>query len=169
MSIQADALKSMIASELADVSDQRVLDHIQALLIEPKIVLRDWDYGAPNQRFPCWTVFEDRASATVIAFCEQGFGPAYPWGLIHLGEDDGGDIGMDSAWFLNFLDVFYESQSASQLPIWQVVKTSAEGHKTVLTDDLPWQVAWDEIARLRAADPASQYSCDPHGAWQEPG
>ena len=169
MTINADTLKLKIAEELATVSDQRVLEHIRTLLVDPKIVFRDWDYGEPGQRFPCWTVFEDPVSETAIAFCEQGFGPTYPWGLVHLSEDDGGGMGMDCAWYLNFLDTFYESMSATRLAIWQVVKTAADGHKIVLTEDLSWQVAWQEITELRAADPASRYDCDPHGLARELG
>lgn len=64
----------------------------------PYTVERGWDYGKISERFICWTVLEHPPSNTAIAYCEQGFGPSNPWGLVFLtGEQMG--IGMDSGWF----------------------------------------------------------------------
>jgi hypothetical protein len=59
MAIDADALKTLIVRELEHLSDVRVLTHIRGLLVEPKIVLRDWAYGKPGEQYPCWTVLRD--------------------------------------------------------------------------------------------------------------
>lgn len=64
----------------------------------PLAVERDWDYGRDDERFTCWTVLEHSPSNTGIAYCQQGFGPSCPWGLVSLSGQHMG-IGMDCGWF----------------------------------------------------------------------
>jgi hypothetical protein len=54
-------------------------------------------YGPPGQKYTCWTVLEHRPSNTGIAYCEEGFGPSFPWGLIFLSGPHM-NIGMDAGW-----------------------------------------------------------------------
>jgi hypothetical protein len=99
-----------IERELKAIHDPSLLDLIRKLLVEPYAVERDWDYGAPGQKYVCWTVLEHQASGTGVAYCEEGFGPDYPWGLVFL-SGPAMNIGMDSAWFASLEDAVRESRA----------------------------------------------------------
>lgn len=161
MAINADTLKNLVERELQHLSAVRVLSHIRGLLVQPNAVLYHWDYGAPGEQFPCWIVLADTKSNTAIAYCEHGFGPRTPWGLLCLTNDDGGhsSMGMDSGWFSYFLDAYFESSTATDLPIWRVFKTHASGAQEALTDENTWEAAWNKVYELRKTDPASRYDC----------
>ena len=107
MHITVDVLKTLIKDELATVSDVRVITHIQGLLVEPHVLLRAWDYGKEGQMYPCWFVLRDENSGSEIAYCEQGFGPRCPWGLVSS-DSVFVTMGMDSGWHHKFLDAFFE-------------------------------------------------------------
>ena len=110
MPVTARGLDTLIESELAGVSDARVIRHVRGMLVEPHIVFRNWDYGEPGQQYPCWMVLRDAKSGGEIAYCEYGFGPRCPWGLVSSGhEEKDRSMGMDSGWFASFLDAFFES------------------------------------------------------------
>ncbi|MBX7104593.1 MAG: hypothetical protein K1X57_10965 [Gemmataceae bacterium] len=91
-------MTALVERELAAISDPTVRDLIQWLRVDPSPVVRDWDYGAPGERYVCWTVLEHRPSNTGVAYCAAGFGPAHPWGLVFLSGPHM-NIGMDSGWF----------------------------------------------------------------------
>src|SRR5262249_17538203 len=123
MSVTARVLKTLIEGELAGVSDARVIQHILGMLVEPHVVFRNWDYGEPGQQYPCWFVLKDAQSSGEIAYCEYGFGPRCPWGLVSSADEEQyRSMGMDSGWFMTFLDAFFESFACVELPIWKVIK-----------------------------------------------
>lgn len=159
MPVQVSALKSMIASELQRIVDPRVVSHIEKLQVEPRVVLRDWDYGEPGEQYPCWTVLTDTNGSAVIAYCEFGFGPRCPWGLVHDGNCSIGSIGMDFRWYPTFLEAFFESSSATDLPIWRVFKEHPDRTMTPVTDEGEWEATWQRLDELRAVDPTSRYHC----------
>ncbi len=163
MQIDSIALKARIEGELANVSDERVTSHIRRLLVEPNLVLRPWDYGEPGQQYPCWTVLDDTAhSGTGIAYCASGFGPKCPWGLVWLGDDMGdkrASMGMDSGWFPTFMDAFFDSFAATELPIWRVFKERSERVRTPITGEGEWDVTWRRRDEIQASDAASRYHC----------
>ena len=161
MPVEATQLKLMIDAELSRITDDRVLRHVRGLLVEPHVSMRGWDYGEPSQRYACWIVLEN--DDTGIGYCENGFGPRTPWGLLFL-KDDGRDgilsMGIDSAWFGTFLEAFWDSFAATTLPIWRVSKTDDVGARIFLTGEESWESAWEQCKQLRTADPRSQYSVD---------
>lgn len=161
MTIDAQTLTAMIERELAMTSDARVTAHVRALLVEPTITMRRWDYGREGERYACWTVLRHPASNTGIAFCEQGFGPRSPWGLVFLeGDEARTSIGMDCSWYTTFLQTFFESRAASEMPIWRIFKADPVTREMqAISDEGAWDATWAEIARLREADTASQYHC----------
>ena len=110
MAFEAIEIRKLVESELSRLRDKRVLPRIQELLVEPYPVERAWDYGTPGQTFICWTVLEHRDSNTGIAYCEHGFGPENPWGLVFLSGPHMA-IGMDSAWFPSFEIALKESMA----------------------------------------------------------
>lgn len=156
--IDAETLRLLVERDVEAISDVRVRDHVRTLLVEPSPVLRDWDYGEPGEQHLCWTVMEDRGrSDTAIAYCEQGFGPDRPWGLVWSGDDGAGkgSIGMDSGWFSSLEEAVYDSVT-SVLPIWKLYKRE-DGRDVRLSEELSWDEAWRQCDALREADPASRY------------
>jgi hypothetical protein len=157
--IDAAHLKALIEGELAIVRDSRVVAHIRGMLVEPYQLLRSWDYGQPGQQYPCWMVLNDIHSGAEIGYCEHGFGPGCPWGLVSSSPDYP-NMGMDSGWYRTFLDAFFESFAVVELPIWKVFKVEPDGTRIPLTDEGGWKATWMWIDELRATDPAGRYDCD---------
>jgi hypothetical protein len=161
MAIDAAAVKMLVERELAPLADARALVLIRRLLVEPYAVLRGWDYGGPDAAYPCWTVLEHRDSNSGIAYCESGFGPRAPWGLVGLSEKPiNMRIGPDSSWFSSLLDAFFESFAAADLPIWRVVRMESSGQRRLLTPEDSWGEAWARVAEYRKADPEGCYYPD---------
>jgi len=160
MPITASVLGTLIENELAGLSDPRVVQHVRGMLVEPHVVLLDWDYGNPGEQYPCWIVLGDSQSANEIAYCEYGFGPRCPWGLVtYQREKEVRSMGMDSGWFTSFLDAFFESNASAELPIWKAIKVEADGTRTPLTEEGAWDTTWRCIFELRARDPTGHYEC----------
>jgi hypothetical protein len=160
MTIDSDTLKKLIERELEYLSDARVTAHVRGLLVEPKVVMRGWDYGTPGEEYPCWQILSDDGSDFGIAYCEFGFGPRNPWGLVGSLGGDPGSMGMDSAWFPTLLDAYFESSAATLLPIWRVFRTGSSGIREAITDENSWETTWKQVYESREVDPASRYDCD---------
>ena len=101
---------ALVSRELERIADQALLTRLQELLVTPYPVEREWDYGTPGERFTCWTVLEHASSNTAIAYCDRGFGPSYPWGLVFLSGPHMG-IGMDALWHLTLESAMRESMA----------------------------------------------------------
>ena len=158
MTVTPKFLKALVESDLGHLSDGRVLAHIRSLLVPATPVLRSWDYGFDGERYPCWTVLEHAASNTGIAYCENGFGPRSPWGLVFLeGNEAQTSIGMDCGWYTTFLQACFESQAVCELPIWRVLKTDTSGKGQFITSEGSWDETWSQVMSLRGSDPASRY------------
>ena len=158
MPVTVEVLKSLIEDELATLSDRRVSAHIRRMLLEPYVLLRSWDYGEPDQRYPCWIVLRDEHSVAAIAYCEYGFGPRCPWGLVSSGNGEKHQsMGMDSGWFTTFLDAFFESVACVELPIWRVFAVEPDGKRTAVTHEGAWDTTWSRIFDLRRSHPTKRY------------
>ena len=96
-------ISKLVASEIGRIDQHDLARIITELLIEPREELREWDYGESGEQFPCWIVLEHRQTNTAIAYCDKGFGPDDPWGLLPV-DDPRPNIGMDSAWFVSLED-----------------------------------------------------------------
>ena len=77
-------ISDLVEREILRISDKNLVQRIRELLVVPYPVERGWDYGAIDEQYVCWTVLEHPASNTGIAFCEKGFGPSDPWGLVSI-------------------------------------------------------------------------------------
>ena len=160
MPITPTQIRSLVETELEGLHDERVKSHIQILLVEPTMLLREWDYGAPDQTYPCWSVLNHIKSNTGIAYCEFGFGPRSPWGLVMLSGSEHMSLGMDCGWFETFLDAYFDSRPVTDLPIWRVFKQDGDDYPgSVLTDESDWDSTWNEVLKLRAQDPSARYHC----------
>ncbi len=79
MPVTPTLIRSLVEAELEDLHDERVRSHIQSLLVEPAILLRDWDYGAPGQTYPLLVGLEShRVQIQELPTCEGGEGV---WGV----------------------------------------------------------------------------------------
>jgi hypothetical protein len=94
--LDRESTSRLVEGELAAVRDPALVALVRGLRVKPCPVERDWDYGAAGKKFVCWTVLAHPPSGTGVAYCEEGFGPAHPWGLVFLGGPHTG-MGMDSA------------------------------------------------------------------------
>ena len=105
--IDVPSLKALVESELVAISDARALARIRMMLVEPEVLLRSWDYGNAGERFPCWTVLRvPPPRGFDIAYCQHGFGPAFPWGMVSADELT---IGNDSGWFETLVEALSSS------------------------------------------------------------
>jgi hypothetical protein len=159
VSVSARFIEDLLVAELSGVSDPRVLQHIRSLLIRPEPQMRAWDYGGANDAYPCWIALADEKSNTAIAYCEFGFGPTNPWGLLRLAGSEHMSMGMDSGWFGHFLDAYFESV-ASDLPIWRVFQyTESSVARIPVTEEASWDETWKKVMRLRREKPDRRFDC----------
>lgn len=96
----ADASKAadvagVVRDLIAGMTDDKLRAATQECLVPVYPVERDWDYG--DERYTCWVVLEHPTANVCIAYCEHGFGPRLPWGLLAISGNQ--SMGMDSEWF----------------------------------------------------------------------
>jgi hypothetical protein len=98
MALTASQISALVEAELARIPNPSTIALIRRLLVQPRCEKRPWDYGSLGDRYPCWIIGEHPSSNTAFTYCEQGFGPKCPWGLLGItGEHL--SMGMDSSWF----------------------------------------------------------------------
>jgi hypothetical protein len=107
----ASEITAFVEKELTKISDVRVRDRIREFLVSPHPVDGSWDYGKEGQTYVCWIVLEHHESETGVAYCEEGFGPTMPWGLMWITGPHRYRIGMDSGWFDSLIDAFRECRA----------------------------------------------------------
>jgi hypothetical protein len=157
----AAEVAAAVDEDLANLQDPRVLASIKAFRVTPPTSIRlRWDYGKPDETFDGWLVFSDPGHRTGIVYCDQGFGPRNPWGLIATRETSP-SMGMDSGWFGRFIDAYWDCFSATDLPIWKVIRRNKDrSSRTPVTQEISWEEAWSIVYRLRKEDPAHEYDCE---------
>jgi hypothetical protein len=156
----ASSITDLVEEELLAMGDPRVVAHIRGLLVTPRVEMRGWDYGEPDQEFPCWIVLEHAASNTGIAYSEHGFGPSFPWGIVFLGGAEHMSMGMDSAWFDYFMEAYFESAASMELPIWRVFRSeNGQYPGEAITPEGSWDETWAEVMRLRGLGGQFKYNC----------
>jgi hypothetical protein len=74
---------------------------LRCLLVPPAIRELGWNYGQSGQRYACWIIARAPDERVTLTHCDEGFGPAFPWGYL-LDESDG--MGMDSQWHAGLED-----------------------------------------------------------------
>jgi hypothetical protein len=109
MALTASKVTELDEAQLARVADPQAAVLIRSLLVPPRCEHRPWDYG-PDTEYPCRIVLEHAPSGTGVAYCEHGFGPGCPWGLLWI-PGEYLSIGMDSGWYDSLEDAVRESFS----------------------------------------------------------
>jgi hypothetical protein len=94
----AATVQELLDRELARFGDRALAAKVREFAVEPYSQNRRWNYGAPGTTYPCWIVVDPPHLNVGIAYCEAGFGPRAPWGLLWL-SNGGSDMGDDSGWF----------------------------------------------------------------------
>lgn len=102
-------IQEMVDAELSRIVDAGVLGAMKPLLVALRCELREWDYGEPEQTFPCWIVLDHVRTNTCIGYCEYGFGPSSPWGLLFI-TGQYLSMGTDSGWYATLEDAFRGSR-----------------------------------------------------------
>jgi len=110
MALTALHISGLVEAELARITSPQVSALLRSLLVTPRCERRAWDYGEPGTEYPCWIVAEHSPSNTAFAYCEQGFGPSFPWGLLWISGEHL-SIGMDGAWYESLEEVVRESRA----------------------------------------------------------
>jgi hypothetical protein len=143
-----------VARELPTLADADVREALRSRIIPPEEHVRKWEWGAPGETYPCWTVVSDPATDTAIVYSEHGFGPSAPWGLVFISRPW---FGMDSAWFRRLEDAFVDSFMAAGLPIWDVAVEDAPRTFRRLAASLTTDEAFAIRDDLAARDPGGRY------------
>ena len=108
--MSAAQVSALVERELHSIAQLELAALARRLAIPPRLEHRSWDYGPTEQYFPCWLVVEHLPSNTGIAYCAQGFGPSYPWGLVSLSGEHM-SMGSDGAWFVSLEDALRNSSA----------------------------------------------------------
>ena len=128
-----DYFKKVVQSQINMIKDPIVKEGLQSILVEPTNHLRHWDYSGTNETFECWTVAVDNNSDTSLIYCEKGFGPKCPWGLVATSFSY---FGMDSGWYSNLEECYLESYHAGDLKIWNIEKRIDSSTKELIAENL---------------------------------
>jgi hypothetical protein len=110
MALTANQVSKIIQADLSKIKNPQALELIRTLLVPLRCEDRPWDYGEPGMKYPCWIFAEHQTSNTAFAYCEQGFGPRCPWGLLGISGEHL-NMGMDSSWFSSLEDLVKDSQA----------------------------------------------------------
>jgi len=110
MNTTAADVRSIVEAEIAKITQPDLVSRIRELLVAVRCEYRAWDYGGPDEKYPCWIFAEHSESNTAFAFTQHGFGPSSPWGLLFI-TGDHLSMGMDSGWFISLEDLFRESMA----------------------------------------------------------
>jgi hypothetical protein len=105
----ANDIDRLFEKEVARITQPDLLELIKRLRVPTRCEERPWDYGNEDEAYPCWIVLDHPESNTCIAYCEHGFGPRCPWGLLWITKHL--NIGMDSGWFVTLEDAVRESMA----------------------------------------------------------
>jgi hypothetical protein len=107
--IDADRMAGLVTRELALIENPERREALRRLLVPPRLEERDWEYGAPGERYPFWVIAEAPDLGITLAYCEQGFGPESPWGFLVTDERETATLGMDSQWNWYLEEAFVRS------------------------------------------------------------
>ena len=92
-------IRDLVREQIAMVSDSARRRALEALVLdEPRLEERPWDYGKPGEHLPYWVVAEEPGRGIILVYCDEGFGPEFPWGFLFTGDARWSSLGMDSQW-----------------------------------------------------------------------
>lgn len=107
MTIGREEIEALVRTEIGRIEQTELLRVVHEHLVPVRCEQREWDYGEPRERHRCWIVWEHAPSATVVGYCEHGFGLTDPWGLLSRSVEAG--LGTDAQWYATLEDAVRES------------------------------------------------------------
>jgi len=99
-------ITQLVENEIAKIDQLELIEVIQNHRTTPRVESREWNYGYAS--YDCWILIENSKLNCAIAFCESGFDPESPFGVLaaHRGDLS---MGMDSEWYLSLEDAVRNS------------------------------------------------------------
>jgi hypothetical protein len=101
--MNSESVQKLVEEQISAISDNDRQFALRAIVVNPYMELREWDY-AENTKYQCWIIAEPKNDNYVFAFCNKGFGPNAPWGIIK--KDIHGSMGPDACWYTYLDDLF---------------------------------------------------------------
>jgi hypothetical protein len=95
-------LIGLVDAEVAAISHQGLRQSVERSRIVPIPMRCAWDYGEPGQTYECWKVLAPAGNIGIV-YCDRGFGPRCPWGLIWQDQTIP-EMGQDSGWFPSLVE-----------------------------------------------------------------
>jgi hypothetical protein len=103
-------VKILVTEQLALIGEAARREALRALLLpEPRLEERPWDYGSPGECYPYWVIADAPERGIFLVYCEQGFGPEFPWGFLFHDEPEFETLGMDAQWNWYLEEAFVRS------------------------------------------------------------
>jgi hypothetical protein len=104
--VNEHTIAKLVSEEISRIADSQLAAEIRNRLVPPRREVRKWDYCGPpwnagEEEYPCWIVAR-RDEFVVFAYCEYGFGPESPWGI--LSSNPSGSMGPDYCWYRSLED-----------------------------------------------------------------
>jgi hypothetical protein len=97
------AVQQLVDAELGRIADSALRDALRTYLVVPERHERDWEYAATEVRYPCWLVASCPVDDWCIVYCEHGFGPEDPWGMLQLSNER---MLSDACWHVSLEHAF---------------------------------------------------------------
>jgi hypothetical protein len=88
-------LRGLLAAELARIGAPARRARLEGYLVEPSTRSLAWDYGDEDECIACWIIGCSPDGTIALAYCNNGFGPAFPWGAVIVKE---AGMGHDAQW-----------------------------------------------------------------------
>ncbi|HEY2840193.1 MAG TPA: hypothetical protein VGJ26_13645 [Pirellulales bacterium] len=88
-------IRQLVDIQLLTIVDPSRREALKERLVSPQPLSLKWGYGAPDERFQCWLIGFSKDGKLRLVYCDQGFGPEYPWGIVGASQDW---MGMDCDW-----------------------------------------------------------------------
>jgi hypothetical protein len=153
-----ESIKNLVQEQIEKINKPIIKAGLIKYLVEPTSHIRDWDYSTKGESFVCWTVAVDNSSDTSIVYCENGFGPKNPWGLVFTSKLY---FGMDSGWFDNLEDCYLESFDAGELPIWFLEIVNRNKQHEIIAQNMTSDEAFKILDSIRPFDSKVRYHIMP--------
>jgi hypothetical protein len=110
LALDRNAVTDLVERELAAAHDPVALAIIRQFRVEPYPVELGWNYGSPDQRYVCWVVLDGLPwnSNVGVVYCNEGFGPIRPWGLVFL-RGPHPSMGQADNWYPTLEDFVHDN------------------------------------------------------------
>src|SRR6266850_1876580 len=89
-------VKTLVAAQLARITDPVRREALSSLVVDPRLQHRDYDLGHPGARYPTWLVARSMGAPIGLAFCEIDVHAGAQWGYVSVNHRS---LGSHEQWF----------------------------------------------------------------------